>query len=138
MVVQWRVNQPSSMSFARLMIDLIPDQYLDSSKKEALLDITKLQIDMTVNESVTDDGMFYSNVETTMGEVIDADDTSVQDLRFAVYELMTGTDDNDGVRINKASSKRVGSSSCGEAISAKRNSIHSSPRTVAATSVSTR
>merc|ERR1712072_13392 len=150
--VQWRVNQPSSMSFARLMIDLIPDQYLDSSKKEALFDITVNEYDFCTHdassvafacmlnaiESVTDDGMFYSNVETTMGEVIDADDTSVQDLRFAVYELMTGTDDNDGVRINKASSKRVGSSSCGEAVSAKRNSIHSSPRTVAATSVSTR
>merc|ERR1712176_1277579 len=42
--VDWRVNQPSAMSFARLMIDLIPDQYLDSHQKEALLDITKLQI----------------------------------------------------------------------------------------------
>lgn len=162
--VDWRVNQPSAMSFARLMIDLIPDQYLDSSEKEALLDITKLQIDMTVNEydfcthdassiafacmlnaieSVTDDGMFYSNVETTMAEVIDADDdaaTSVQDLRFAIYELMNGSDENEGnSRINKASSKRgVGSSFCGD-VSAKRNNIHSSPRTVAAaTAVSTR
>lgn len=161
MAVRWRMNQPSAMSFARLMIDLIPDQYLDATKKDALLDIAKLQIDMTVNEydfcthdassvafacvlnaieSVTDDGMFYSSVETTMGEVLGADDTSVQDLRFAIYELMTGSDDDGVQRISKASAKRaVGSSFCGGGgVSSKRNSIHSSPRTVAATSVSTR
>merc|ERR1712146_360235 len=109
------------------MINLIPNQYLDSHQKEALLDITKLQIDMTINEydfcthdassvafacvlnaieSITDDGMFYANVETTMGEVVNADDTSVQDLRFAIYELMTGTDDDVGQRISKTSAKK--------------------------------
>jgi len=160
MAVQWRVNQPSAMSFARLMIGLIPDQYLDSHQKEALLDITKLQIDMTINEydfcthyassvafacvlnaieSITDDGMFYANVETTMGEVVNADDTSVQDLRFAIYELMTGTDDDVAQRISKTSAKRgVGSSFTMDGNVSKRNSVHSSPRTVAAASISTR
>merc|ERR1711907_507318 len=109
-------------------------------QNEALLDITKLQIDMTINEydfcahdassvafacvlnaieSITDDGMFYANVETTMGEVVTADDV--------------------GQRMNKTSAKRgVGSSFTMGGNVSKRNSVHSSPRTVAATSISTR
>lgn len=164
--IQWRVNPPTAMSFVRLMIDLVPDHLINSCEKETILDITILQIEMTINEydfstfdassiafactlnaieSVMDDGMLYANFETTMGKVILVDvgdyvDGRVRDLRIAIYELMNGSKSVDGsfqMKNNKNAVTTKMGSSCAGAIATEGNNIHSSPRTVA-TSVAQR
>lgn len=46
--VQWRVNPPTAMAFVRNHIDLIPDDDLDGLTRQALLDLTQYQIDMSL------------------------------------------------------------------------------------------
>ena len=159
--IRWRVNPPTAMSFVRLMIDLVPDHLIDSCEKETIVDITRFQIEMTMNEydfctfdassvafacmlnaieSVMDDGMFYANFDTTMGKTILVDDVCVRDLRIAVYELMNGSDNDVCIQMkNKttatgAATTNMCGASCAEAVATEGKSmcIHSSPRTVAA------
>jgi hypothetical protein len=159
--IQWRVNPPTAMSFVRMIInDLVPDHLLSSYEKETILDITRFQIELTVNEydlcsyngssialacmlnaidSCTDDDMFFTNFETTMGKTLLVDDKEIQELRIAIYELMNGSDDNSLMcqklnnSKNSSSSKMDTSSSSSSCITteSKSNSIHTSPRTVA-------
>jgi len=156
--IQWRVNPPTAMSFVRSMIDLVPDHLMHSCQKETVVDIAKLQIEMIVNEydfctfnassvafacalnameSVLDDGMLYTNFETTMGKTMMVDDSSVQDLRIAIYELMNGSDDTNDIPMNSKSYSTKTASSRSGSVATQDNNIHSSPRTVA-TSVAQR
>jgi hypothetical protein len=156
--IQWRVNPPTAMSFVRSMIDLVPDHLMHSCQKETVVDIAKLQIEMIVNEydfctvnassvafacalnameSVMDDGMLYTNFETTMGKTIMVDDSCVRDLRIAIYELMNGSDDTNNIRMNSKSYSTKTTSSFTGPVATQDNNIHSSPRTVA-TSVAQR
>jgi hypothetical protein len=158
--IQWRVNPPTAMSFVRMIInDLVPDHLLSSCEKETILDITRFQIELTVNEydlcsfngssiafacmlnaidSCSDDGMFYTNFETTMGKTLLIDDEEIQELRISIYELMNGSDDNNSLMCqklnnskNSSSSKMDTSSSISSSSSKNSNGIHTSPRTVA-------
>jgi len=154
--IQWRVNPPTAMSFARMIINnLVPDHLLSPCEKETILDITRFQIELTVNEydfstfngssiafacmlnaleSCSDDGMFLANFETTMGKTLLVDEYCIQNLRVAIYELMNG-DDND-IRqkmLNKNSSiTNKGLPGAGVVTTeGNNNGFHSSPRTVA-------
>lgn len=156
--IQWRVNPPTAMSFVRSMIDLVPDHLMQSCQKETVVDIAKLQIEMIVNEydfctvnassvafacalnameSVLDDGMLYTNFETTMRRTMMVDDSSIQDIRIAIYELMNGSDDTDDIPMDSKIYSAKTASSCAGPVATQDNSIHSSPRTVA-TSVAQR
>jgi len=155
--IQWRVNPPTAMSFVRSMIDLVPDHVMHACEKEAVMDIAKFQIEMVVNEyefctakassiafacalnameSVMDDGMLNNDFEITMAKTIMVDDSSVRDLRVAIYEMMNGNDINFAQMNMKSNFSKTAFSSTG-AVATKDNNIHSSPRTVA-TSVAQR
>jgi len=154
--IQWRVNPPTAMSFTRMIInDLVSNHLLSPCKKETIIDITRIQIELTVNEydfstfngssiafacmlnaieSCSDDGMFLANFETTIGKTLLVDEECIQNLRFAIYELMNGGDDNS-IRqklLNKNSSRTSKDLSSADIITTrgKKNSVHSSPRTV--------
>jgi len=156
--IQWRVNPPTAMSFVRSMIDLVPNHYMGPCEKDTILDIAKVQVEMIVNEydfctvnastvalactlnaieSTINDGMFYSEFETSMRNTIMVDDSFVRDLRVAIYELMNGSDDIAIIQMNNKNNLTKHASSCNGPVSAHDNSFHSSPRTVA-TSVSQR
>lgn len=155
--IQWRVNPPTAMSFVRSMIGLVPDDIMHSCEREAVMDIAKFQIETVVNEyefctskassiafacalnameSVMDDGMLNNDFEITMAKTIMVDDSSVRDLRVAIYEMMNGNDINF-VQMNMKSNLTITAFSSTGAIATKDNNIHSSPRTVA-TSVAQR
>jgi hypothetical protein len=89
-------------------------------------------------DSCSDDGMFYTNFETTMGKTLLIDDEEIQELRISIYELMNGSDDNNSLMCqklnnskNSSSSKMDTSSSISSSSSKNSNGIHTSPRTVA-------
>jgi len=157
--IQWRVNPPTAMSFTRLIInELVPDHYLSPGKKATIIDITRLQIELTVNEydfstfkgsSIAfacmlnaiescsdDDGMFLANFETTIGKTLLIDDEEcIPNLRLALYELMNGDDNDTSIRqqlLHKNSSTTSKDVSAAAVITTRGNktSAHSSPRTV--------
>jgi len=150
--IQWRVNPPTAMSFVRSMVNLVPDHLMHSCERETIADIAKLQIEMIVNEynfctfnassiafacalnameSVIDDGMLFSEFETTMGKTMMVDDSCLRDLRIAIYELMNGSDATHNIQMNIKSHLTKARTSCTEPVATKDNGIHSSPRTVA-------
>jgi len=153
--IQWRVNPPTAMSFTRLIInDLVSDHLLSLCEKETIIDITRIQIELTVNEydfstfngssiafacmlnafeSCSDDGMFLANFETTMGKTLLVDEECIQNLRVAIYELMNGDDNSIRQKLlNKNSSTTNKDLSCTNVITTRgnKNGFHSSPRTV--------
>jgi len=124
--IEWRVNPPTAMSFVRMIIqELVPDHLLNPCEKETIIDLTRFQIELTVNEynfstcngssiafacmlnafescggsntiSIGGDGMFLANFETTVGKILFVDEKCILNLRIAIYELMNGGgDDND-------------------------------------------
>jgi len=156
--IQWRVNPPTAMSFVRSMIDLVPDHLMLSCEKETVIDIAKLQIEMIVNEydfctsnaseiafacalnameSVTNDGMLYADFGATMGKTIMIDDSSIRDLRIAIYELMNGSDNINAIQMTMKNDVTKKVSSSASTVAMEGSDIHSSPRTVA-TSVAQR
>lgn len=46
--LQWRVNPPTTMSFVRELMNLIPQETMDIETRNALVDVTKLQIELTM------------------------------------------------------------------------------------------
>lgn len=148
--IQWRVNPPTAMSFVRMMMDLVPEDMLDASEREMIIELTRFQIEMSINEyqlcrfhsstvafagilnaieSISEDGMFCSNFECTMGSAIGIDFCGLRDLRTALYELMNGSGDSAMFAQNPSStSKLVESSNCADPISS--DCYYSSPRSV--------
>jgi len=47
--LSWRMNPPTVMSFVRKILDVVPDNQLNSSEKRIILDITKKQIEQIAN-----------------------------------------------------------------------------------------
>jgi len=129
--IEWRVNPPTAMSFTRLIInnfDLVVSEnhnylLLSPCEKEQIIDLTRIQIELTVNEydfstfngsSIAyacmlnafesylgsddddDDGMFLAHIETTIGKILLVDEEEcIHNLQDAIYELMNDCDDND-------------------------------------------
>jgi Cyclin, C-terminal domain/Cyclin, N-terminal domain len=148
--IQWRVNPPTALSFVRMMMNLVPEQMLGASEREATIEVTRFQIEMSVNEyafcccpassialaailnsieSVSEDGMLHAGFESTLGSAIGIDARGLRHLRIALYELMNGSGDMVMFPQNPASAtKMMENSSCGELMSA--HSCHASPRSV--------
>lgn len=48
--LQWKLNPPTALSFARQFADLIPDDVLSQDVRQAAYDVTKYQTELAVNE----------------------------------------------------------------------------------------
>lgn len=145
--IQWRVNQPTAMSFVRTMVALMSEhQFLSSSTRETIIDIAKYQIEMIINkydfchtydsstiasacvlnaiESVAEDDMLYALFEGTIGKAIHIDDKSVKKLRTAIYELVN----DNGKLVHISHAPVLKSNWPNDSYSTtKRKNIHSSP-----------
>jgi len=161
--IQWKINPPTPMSFTRLIInnDLVSDCYLLSPiEKETIMDVTRIQSELTVMEYnfsscngssiafacmlnafesclLDADGMFLANFETTMRNtllVVD-DEECIQNLRVAICDRMNDSNDDNNAhqKINKKPlAKKNKDLSSVDFITAgdNNNRNHSSPRTV--------
>ena len=151
--IQWRVNPPTAMSFVRSMMDLIPDHLMHSSDKDAVTDIARIQVETIVNEydfctvktssiafacalnameSVVADGMLIAEFESNMGKTMMVDESCVQDLRNAIYELMNSSDITATIQMNIKNhlAKSTSSGSPHVATNKDYNNIHTSPKSV--------
>jgi len=153
--IRWRVNPPTTASFARSMIHLVPDDRLSLHEKEALLEIAVSQIETVVVEhdfgaSVRASSIalacalnaaesFLGNDDDLSAELVGALGTAmtfdVDDLRTRIWDLLNGND--AGAVAATTAKSRKASSSAADSVPAKekKDSIHSSPRTVATTSL---
>lgn len=48
--IQWRVNPPTSLAFVRNLLNLIPRRYLNDLWKSQVYELTKIQIEMAIND----------------------------------------------------------------------------------------
>jgi hypothetical protein len=48
--LDWRVNPPTSLSYCREFLKIIPDEILDSSMRETVYELSKVQIELSVRE----------------------------------------------------------------------------------------
>jgi hypothetical protein len=111
--VQWRMNPPTAMSFVRMMMDLVPDHVVGLCERETIMEVARFQVEMAIGEydfsrvsastvafscllnaieSLSEDGMFYTNFESTMANAVGIDPRGLRDIRIALYELMNGND----------------------------------------------
>jgi hypothetical protein len=111
--IQWRMNPPTAMSFVRSMMDLVPDHLVGPCERETIMEVARFQVEMAVGEyefarvspsaiafscllnaieSLSEDGMFYSNFESTMANAICIDPRGLRDIRIALYKLLNGND----------------------------------------------
>jgi hypothetical protein len=150
--IQWRVNPPTAMSFVRSMMDLVPHHFVGPDEREVVSEITKLQIELTVNEyefaghkassiafaslwnsleSLSLDSVFLKNFETIMAQVLGIDVNSLLGLRIALYEMMNGNDNmvlQNQLAVPAASSEKL-DASCNDPMSTDE-CYRTSPRSV--------
>merc|ERR1711971_630174 len=111
MVISWRINSPTAMSFVRMIIDFMPENLLIPHEKRIILDKTKEQIKMIANgyefssypnsyiafasimNSIeiffynNDGGVsFYSDFKMVIGTILQVDDYScISKLKTMIY-----------------------------------------------------
>jgi len=115
--ISWRVNVPTAMSFTRLIINelILPDHHLLSPcEKETIIDLTRIQLELTIMEydfsTVNASSIAFAcmlnafescsydnlaNFETTMRKILQVDKECIQNLRVAIYELLNDGDNSD-------------------------------------------
>lgn len=141
--IQWRVNPPTAMAFVRNMLNLVPDHLLGEGERETVVELTQFQIDLATCdyvfsqqlassiafasllnavESVTDDGMFYNNFETTMSREVGFSLSDLRNIRMALYEAVNG---NEPMEVSMAPSNEKGMESY-----ASSGEYNTSPRSV--------
>jgi len=47
--IQWRVNPPTALSFARHLLDLVPSVLIDGSTRETAMELAKYQVELAVS-----------------------------------------------------------------------------------------
>ena len=120
--IQWRMNPPTAMSFVRMMMDLVPDHIVGPCERETIMEIARFQVEMAIGEydfsrvsastvafscllnaieSLSEDGMFYTNFESTMANAVNIDPRGLRDVRIALYELMNGNDTTMSVQATR-------------------------------------
>jgi hypothetical protein len=145
--LQWRVNPPTSMEFIRKFLDLIPQDVLDEKSRKVAVELTQYQVDLSVVdyafctkkasfiafasllnavESVHNDGMTSSYVESVIAHSANINSHAFQDLRAKLYEAIPAQSASKMLE-----TKLTRKSSCASACSSSsENSYSNSPRSV--------
>jgi hypothetical protein len=158
--IQWKVHPPTSMSFVRMILDLVSSDYLTDSVREVIIEKTRPDVETIINEydfctynasliafacilntieeNIMDDGTFYDKFETIIGNVLDVEPWCVQNLRFEIQEFILDSNNTkcsviDADTVTKTMTLNNTSCTAGSSNIAKEssiNGIHSSPRAV--------
>jgi hypothetical protein len=145
--LQWRVNPPTSMEFVRKFLDLIPQDVLDEKSRKVAVELAQYQVDLSVVdyafctkkasfiafasllnavESVHNDGMTSSYVESVIAHSANINSHAFQDLRAKLYEAIPAQSASKMLE-----TKLTRKSSCASACSSSsENSYSNSPRSV--------
>ena len=108
--VQWRVHPPTAMAFVRNHIELIPEDDFDVLTRQALLDLTQYQVDMSLldyefsiqkssllglaallnaADSICEDGSIYAQVGSLILSCTGIRPSSLDKLRNQLYEMIS-------------------------------------------------
>ncbi len=110
--LKWRVNPPTTMSFVRELMNLIPHETLELETRNTLMDITKYQIELTVGQeelfkippslialAALRNTLASLPIDSQLTEYIlfvfsnalqwDLNDTGVKNVRNVMYEAVT-------------------------------------------------
>jgi hypothetical protein len=145
--LQWRVNPPTSMEFVRKFLDLIPQDVLDEKSRKVAMELVQYQVDLSVGgydfctkkasciafasllnavESVQNDNMTSSYVESVIAHSANINSHAFQDLRDKLYEAISA---HSASKMLETELTRK--SSCASACSSSsENSYSNSPRSV--------
>lgn len=114
--IGWRVNPPTSMSFVRQILDLVPEHLLPQAERETVIELAQLQVELAMEsydfcmmsassiamaslfnavESVSSDGMFISDFEDNLCELTKIDNASLRQIRIYLYESVNGIEAMD-------------------------------------------
>lgn len=147
--IQWRVNPPTSMSFVRNMMDVVPGHLIGPDERETVMELTNFQLDLAITdykfsrapasslafasllnavESVSSDSAFFASFESTMSGIIQIDHRCLRDVRIALYEAVNGTD-SDAMDIQSYSADSTTENKTANHYSSPVD-VHSSPRSV--------
>ncbi len=108
--LQWRVNPPTSMSFVRSHLALIPESDMDTLTRQALLDLTQYQVDMSIlkyevalekasivglaallnaADSICEDGTLFDRIESLVLNYTSIHASTLVVVRSKLYELIS-------------------------------------------------
>lgn len=114
--IQWRMNPPTSMSFVRKILNLVPEHLLGASEIQTVVDLAKFQIELAMEkyefcmlpassiavasllnavESVSADAMFVADFETTVCSITRVDSSALSNFRVHLYEAINGIEPMD-------------------------------------------
>lgn len=148
--VQWRVNPPTAMSFVRNILDLVPDHLLQPDERQAVIDLTKFQIELALEqyefcmlpassiamlsllnavESVSTDDMFIDDFEPSACRVTRVDASDLRSIRIHLYESINGVEPMD-VQFTTCDSTASETSKCCQQTHEASQPIGTSPRSV--------
>lgn len=111
--LRWRVNPPTAMAFVRNHLYLIPESDLDALTRQALLDLTQYQIEISIlkyefaiekasavglaallnaADSICDDGSLFDAIESLILKCTNIQVSTLSILRNKLYELICSND----------------------------------------------
>lgn len=147
--VQWRVNPPTAMAFVRNILDLIPEHLLEADERQAVIDLTKFQVELALEqyefcmmpassiamasllnavESVSSNDMFVDDFEPSACNVARVDVHALRSIRIHLYESINGVEPMD-VQFT-CDSTGSESTKCGQETHGASQPIGTSPRSV--------
>jgi hypothetical protein len=148
--VNWRVNPPTSLSFVRELLDLIPEQVLSKEMRQTALDLSELQAGLAVAkhsfvttlastvaysalmnslESLELDGEVLVHVGFILSQAlqIDCDSDHVKEVQSTLYQFIVG------LRSTTPASRYTGKANTPLSSASKGMSVEFSPRAVSCT-----
>jgi hypothetical protein len=140
--IQWRVNPPTAMAFARHFLDLVPTHALDDASRATVMDLTQFQTELAVadydfivqNPSAVAFGAMLNALESIgnhellkefdriISNFAKIDSSELQNLRLCLYEAISqeGSPQLASPQKDVVASNKISAQSC----------IHTSPRSV--------
>jgi len=140
--IQWRVNPPTALAFARHFLDLVPTHALDDAARATVMDLTQFQTELAVSdydfivqnpsaiafgamlnalESIGDQQL-VQEFDRIISHFAKIDSSELQNLRICLYEAISHEASPQLATPQKdvAASSKISAQSC----------IHTSPRSV--------
>jgi len=147
--LQWRLNPPTSLSFARMFLELIPEDVLDQATRDTAYDITKYQTELAVSEidfvstkastvafcalmnsleSVNTEPKVLAYISFMLSEAIgiDSNDDAVLTVQNCLYQAVVRQPDATGVFVSQPTAAQTKQASL-------LSSFDVSPRCISAT-----
>ena len=92
--IEWRVNPPTSMSFARTFLELVPEENLESSMRDVIMELTECQVEYAIlNYNLCQESLCCISYASLMNSVvIVCGDSTLSSGLNAILSKITGVE----------------------------------------------